>query len=385
MHRTKNVRAAVPGDSGDLLAELRNSFLAEGLEQSSTILNNLKSGQGCAIEIIQRVLHRWAGLAGTLGFPAISDQARRIEALLTQTSPEDQEIEKAIEIARQRFSHAARNKPRLPLELIAGLMGVRIGLLNFSDEEAHRMRSAAQCSNVEVVIEQMTSESIEKHMECGALVINECAISAQAAFDRPALSVPAVFIRSRSSLDSLSKLPARAYDFLIAPWDAEEVLIRVYRLLASEAPAQPADSTHLQRRRPRVLIADDDPSIVALVTETLQQCEMDCDIARSGKQALAAVRRRTPDAIVVDVNMLDLDGFEVLKQLRRNLVTKDIPVLILTARRQASDIAQAFGYGADDYVVKPFNPLELVKRVDQIMGARRKPWSPHSAGPIAAP
>jgi CheY-like chemotaxis protein len=284
-------------------AEIRNSFLAEGLERCNKILKDLKSGRGCAIEVIQRVLHRWAGLGGTLGFPEISDHARRVDALLTSASPEYDEIERSIETIRRWFSDAAHNKPRLPLELITGLRNARIGLVNFSEEEANRIRTAAHRAHVQVVIEHVKSKSIEKQMEYTALIINECAVSSRAAFDRPQLSVPAVFILSRSSLQSLSKLPLRAYDFLIAPWDAEEVLIRVYRLIARAAPPQPVNSSHPQKSRPRVLIADDDPSIVAIVAETLQQCEMDCDIARGGNQALEAVHRRPPTAIVLDVNM----------------------------------------------------------------------------------
>jgi DNA-binding response OmpR family regulator len=100
---------------------------------------------------------------------------------------------------------------------------------------------------------------------------------------------------------------------------------------------------------------------------------MDCDIASSGHQTADAVYAHAPDAIVLDVNMPDLDGFEVLKRLRRNLVTKEIPVLLLTARRQGTDILQGFGCGADDYLVKPFKPLELVERLSKMISARGKP------------
>lgn len=374
MNPTASLDADVPCDSGDLLAEIRNGFLAEGLEQCSTILEELKSGPGCAIDVIQRVFHRWAVMAETLGFPEISDQAIKIDALLAGTSSECSEIEEALQTARRRFGYAARRKARLPPDLITGLNGVRIGLVNFSEEGAYRIQSAAHQMHIELVIEQIRMESIERQTAYDALVINECATSAQADRHRPMVSIPAVYIRSRSSLQSLPNLPARSYDFLIAPWDAEEVLLRLYQLIGKAAPPQPASgSSDSKKTKPRVLIADDDPDIVAIVSETLQQFEIDCDIARSGEQALEAVRRHPPDAIVLDVNMLDLDGFEVLKRLRRNLLTKDIPVLLLTARNGESDINRGLGSGADDYVVKPFKPLDLVKRVDKVMAARRKP------------
>src|SRR5579864_5769793 len=124
---TAEVRADAASDSGDLLAEIRNNFLAEALEQCGAIVSELKLGRGCAIEVIQRVLHRWAGLAGTLGFPEISEQARKSDALLTSASPAYDQIEKAMEAFRRTFSNAARNKPKLSLELILGLKNVRIG------------------------------------------------------------------------------------------------------------------------------------------------------------------------------------------------------------------------------------------------------------------
>jgi DNA-binding response OmpR family regulator len=363
----------VAQDSGDLLTELRNNFLAEGLERCGTLLKALKADPCSAVEALRRALHRWAGLGGTLGFPEISSQAREVEVLLTPGKPDYAEIARAVETTRRRFGVAARNKPPLPLELVNGLSDVRIGLVDFSEEEANRIRSAANSAHTQIVIERMASNSIESQTACGALIVNECAASNYGALDRPQWSVPAVFIGSRSSLLAFSRLPARAYDFVIAPWDAEEILARVYRLIANAAPQSTGGLPVIRKRRPRVLIADDDPAIVSMVSDVLRQSGMDCDVARSGKNALDAAHRRPPDAMVLDVNMPDLDGFEVLKSLRNNLVTKEVPVLLLTARRDRVDIAEGFNSGADDYMVKPFKPLDLAGRVSKMISARRKP------------
>jgi CheY-like chemotaxis protein len=363
--------ADVRCDSHDLLAEMRNTFLTEGLQQCGGMLRDLdaEDGGGGGRQSIERVLHRWAGLGGTLGFPGISEEARRMEALLTEMDGDKEVMRRAIEIAKRRFMAAARATPKLPLALITGLRDVRIGLVDFPEEEANRIRKAARRAEVQVVLEQVTSESMEEQSEFAALIVNQCGLTAQAALQRPQFLVPAVVIGSRSSLPALTKLPPRAFDFLIAPWDAEEVLIRVYRLIARSSLPWEGDAE--EATRPRVLVVDDDPATVAIVSDALWQFEMKCDIARSGKQALDAVQRRLPDAIVLDVNMLDLNGFEVLQRLRRNVVTREIPVLLLTARRQEDDIIQGYGFGANDYVVKPFKPLALVKRVDKLIAARR--------------
>jgi two-component system OmpR family response regulator len=369
----------VPSDSGDLLAGMRNTFLGEGLEQCRTILKEVKSSRAYPIERFQRVLHRWARMGGTLGFLEIASEARRVEMLMASTSLQKDDLVRAFETAQRRFFAATRNEPAMPLALIRGLRDVRIGLANFSDDEANRMRTTANRSNVPVTMERINMDNIKgesiDQSRYGAVVVNECSVFNQDLL-RTQWSVPAVFIGSRSSLESLCGLPLHAHDFLIAPWEAEEVLVRVHRLIASAAPAQPAwDLPHMQRRRPRVLIADDDPDLVLLVSGTLEQSGMDCEVARSGQQTLDTARRHPPDAIVLDVNMVDLDGFEVLKKLRHNLSTASIPVLLLTARSQESDITRGVGSGADDYVVKPFDPADLASRVDKIISASRKAFT----------
>src|SRR5271166_811863 len=314
--------AGVPSDGGDVLAVIRNNFIAEGVEQCDTVLKALASSPEGAISIVYRIVHHWATVAGTLGFPEISRHARSLEALLASKSLESSDILVATETARRRFYAAARGELELPIELIKGLMGVRLGLVNFSEQEANRIRIAAKRANVQVIVEQLESECIADPKAYGALIINECALSVQAVLRRPQWSVPAVFIGSRGSLESLSKLPLRGCDFVICPWDAEELLMRVYRLIAKTAPFQGVGtSPSMLKRRPRVLVADDDPDLVALVSETLKQFGMDCDIARSGRQTLDSARQHRPDAIVLDVNMMDLDGFEILKRLRHNPAT----------------------------------------------------------------
>jgi CheY-like chemotaxis protein len=365
-----NANPDVRCDSHDLLAEMRNTFLAEGMEQCGGLLRDLEVEGGGVPQAIDRVLHRWAGLGGTLGFPAISEEARRIERLLAPEGADKDQIRREIEIARGRFMAAARITPKLPLALIAGLRNLRVGLVDFPEAEAQRLRSAARRADVQVMLDPVAREGMEEQTEYAALIVNQCAVSAQAAAKRPPLQLPAVIIGSRSSLPAFTKLPSRAFDFLIAPWDAEEVLIRLYRLIAQTAPLK-SNGPEEAEKRPLVLIVDDDPATVAIVADALQQFEMECDIARSGKQALDALQRRVPQAIVLDVNMLDLNGFEVLQRLRRNFITRDIPVLLLTARRQEDDIIQGFGFGADDYMVKPFKPFALAKRVEKLIATKR--------------
>jgi DNA-binding response OmpR family regulator len=117
-----------------------------------------------------------------------------------------------------------------------------------------------------------------------------------------------------------------------------------------------------------VLIADDDPDILALVTFKVKQAGYTLVTATDGAAALAAARETTPDLVVLDVSMPRMSGLEVCRELRQDAATAKVPVLLLTARAQEADIEAGFDVGADDYVVKPFSPRELVARIAAILG-----------------
>ena len=119
-----------------------------------------------------------------------------------------------------------------------------------------------------------------------------------------------------------------------------------------------------------MVVADDDLEIDALVAAALENYGIHCQIARHGGEALEMTRRLLPDALVLDINMPRLDGFQVLTALKSAPETRRIPVLLLTARRQEADILRGFGLGAEDYVVKPFNPIELVARLKRLFASR---------------
>jgi DNA-binding response OmpR family regulator len=120
--------------------------------------------------------------------------------------------------------------------------------------------------------------------------------------------------------------------------------------------------------RPLVLVADDDPDILALVALRLERSGYEVVIARDGERAVAAAFERTPDIALLDVMMPKLDGYEATARLRGNDATRTIPVILLTARVQEADIARGLEAGADDYVKKPFSTQELRDRVQAALG-----------------
>jgi DNA-binding response OmpR family regulator len=121
----------------------------------------------------------------------------------------------------------------------------------------------------------------------------------------------------------------------------------------------------------QVLVADDDATVVALLSATLCHYGIDCQAASNGQDALDMARQTQPDALVLDVNMPRLDGFAVLAALRNDPSTAHLAIVMLSARQQETDVLRGFGLGADDYVVKPFNPMELAMRLKRMLRGRR--------------
>jgi two-component system phosphate regulon response regulator PhoB len=117
----------------------------------------------------------------------------------------------------------------------------------------------------------------------------------------------------------------------------------------------------------RVLVVDDESDIVALVAYHLAKTGYRVSTASSGTEALEAARRERPALIVLDLMLPGMSGYEVLEQLRAGDGTRDVAVLMLTARREEQDRIQGLSLGADDYLTKPFSPQELVLRVAAIL------------------
>src|SRR5919106_3778308 len=116
-------------------------------------------------------------------------------------------------------------------------------------------------------------------------------------------------------------------------------------------------------RRDIVLVADDDEDIVRFVEVNLRLEGFEVITASDGEQALEMATESLPDLILLDVMMPRLDGFEVCQRLRHDGRTKHISVIMLTAKSLSADKVVGLTAGADDYIIKPFDPIELVARV----------------------
>jgi len=120
----------------------------------------------------------------------------------------------------------------------------------------------------------------------------------------------------------------------------------------------------------KILIADDNLTNVELLEAYLDGLDYEIAVATDGRETLAKVAEFQPDLILLDIMMPKLSGFEVCKTLKRDPATRQIMVLMVTALNELGDIERAVAAGCDDFLSKPINKLELIKRVDNLLKLR---------------
>ncbi len=125
--------------------------------------------------------------------------------------------------------------------------------------------------------------------------------------------------------------------------------------------------------RSRILVVDDDPLIIDLLVTRLELAGYQVVAARDGHEALKRVSDFHPHAMILDVNMPGLDGFGVLRHLKSTGRIMTLPVMILTARYQASDVQEAVALGAKDFLAKPFKDNQLFLRVERLLRSTTRP------------
>ena len=136
-----------------------------------------------------------------------------------------------------------------------------------------------------------------------------------------------------------------------------------------------------EHHRGSVLVVDDEPTISEVVSRYLERAGYETRTAADGPAAVAAVSEQAPDLVVLDLMLPGFDGLEVMRRIRADGVTRDrVAVILLTAKGEESDRVVGLSLGADDYVVKPFSPAELVARVDAVL--RRMDTTPADEEPL---
>ncbi|MGB9457778.1 MAG: response regulator [Bryobacteraceae bacterium] len=366
------------------LEDLRRTFLADGAVQSQHLLETVENGFDEKNTTL--LAHQWAGTGGLLGFPRISNRAREVEVILRSPPWTSTRMRVALRNLARAFAEpaAALAELRVPDSIAQELEGKRVALVGLADAEAERLcRALERVGAKPRLFEADDPPDAEIVRECNAALVHvrpETMGTKWLAPDFvPPPRLPVVFIGARERLFALNQaVQARAGDFLIDGWQPEEALMRLSFVLSRTPGTEPAPSAARQAAAPvspppsaagptEILVADDDLTVRTVIRTALQKFGIQCRLAASGPEALEEIRVHRPPAAVLDVNMPEMDGFEVLAAIRAENIP--VRVILLTARQQDHDVLRGFSLGADDYIVKPFNPLELVARLKRLLMA----------------
>ena len=118
----------------------------------------------------------------------------------------------------------------------------------------------------------------------------------------------------------------------------------------------------------KILVVDDEIYIVHILDFSLGMEGYEVITALDGEQALERMKTERPDLVVLDIMMPKLDGYEVCRAVKSNPATKNVPVILLSAKGRNVDQKMGFDVGADDYITKPFSPRKLVERINKLLG-----------------
>ncbi|MEO1597622.1 MAG: response regulator, partial [Planctomycetota bacterium] len=117
----------------------------------------------------------------------------------------------------------------------------------------------------------------------------------------------------------------------------------------------------------KILVVEDEPEIAELIRMHMDRNGFQTTVVHSGKAGIDEIARSMPDCVLLDLMLPDLDGLEVCRRLRRHEETEKLPVIMVTAKGEESDVVTGIELGADDYITKPFSPRVLVARVKSVL------------------
>jgi DNA-binding response OmpR family regulator len=360
----------------ELLA-LRRRFLAEGQEKVRQLLADL-DGSFNASEA-GRLVHQWIGAGGLLGYPAISQLAREVERILLGLPIDTDQLREslgrlALVLAIPR---EARDTP-VPESIVKSLAGKVIAVAGLPNQETQRLCVALECVDARLAFFDTVLQPVAGALDtCDLLVLYVRHDGLGAGWSTSDLFVsnwsdpklPAVLVGGRDHLLELDPLvQSRASEFLIDSWQPDEALVRLSLAITHTSRDRAMRRLPAMDGPVRVLLADADPAIRSHLRTALENAGLQCEGACDGRTVLDAIRSFRPHAMVLDAALPGVSGCEVLAAIRaEDLKTR---VLLLAARQQESEVLRGFSLGADDFVMKPFSPVEALMRLKRLVVTR---------------
>ena len=136
---------------------------------------------------------------------------------------------------------------------------------------------------------------------------------------------------------------------------------------------EPTDITVSGNQKLRVVVIEDEEDIRQLIEYNLRRHGMECEGASHGVEGMSIIRRTRPDLVLLDLMLPDISGLRICEELRKDPTTAEIPIIIISARGEETDVVHGLEGGADDYIAKPFSPKVLIARAQAVVRRRARP------------
>jgi DNA-binding response OmpR family regulator len=280
-------------------------------------------------------------------------------------SPPPLDLQEEAEIETSPEPPEPGERPEAP-KAINSLEGCRIAALGFGRQDFGSLASTMMEQRAR--IEFLPRGETVRHAEFDLLILNAGSIETfkkEIASFRAILSsgTPSIVIGSRAVLTLLRDMAdPRIWDFVGKPFHMDELVWRSVNLITRNQEAG------LPRQLPaRVVVADNDAFTRTLVESAMKRLGVECELAEDGEAAWKSIEKSQPGAVILDLTLPNRDGFQLMADIRRSPGRKP-KIIVLSARQSEADILRAFALGADDYVTKPFSPLELSARLMRALG-----------------
>ena len=375
---------AIVPESTSLNERLTGEFLVDGLHEARELLTMVDNPDTFEPTAAAHIVHRWIGHGGTFGYPNITALGRQIDGDIESFPRHRPRLRSNLRVIGQLFEagppvgeddEVFEGIGRPPTNDMIGqvkavLMQNRIAWVGFNHDDSRRLESIFSAASARQAREltQRSDLSDPAELEGIDLVLQRVHAGQPAEhLETSRGHRPTLYVGPPHAMSPQVGL-ARGNDVAVCPVTPEELLLRTYRLLLADGQNGTRGTSSDNRL---VVIADDDRALAALLEQTLTEWQFKCHLVESGSDALAACRRDGPAAVILDVNMPGMNGFEVLSQLKSDDATQSIPVVMATVRTEESDVLRGFALGAADYVAKPFSPVEVAARIQRILDGDR--------------
>lgn len=369
-------------NDNDIMRPLRLIYLKELCERQN-LLEGYREALGAGTldeqqhEALRALVHKLSGTGATYGFPQISNAASLLEDLLVaeESVPTDliifdldslleacaaAHIQEPVSFASEQPASTAPEpapliqKAQLPLVLIVDDdESVRAMLVALIQNYARTITAANADDALELLYREPPDLILLDDKMPGATSGMKLLEDIQLVSSLK--SIPVVMITATDQPEAVMRgLTAGAVDYIIKPFDPDAVGEKI--------------KARLKRLGTTILIVDDDKAICELLKRKFATIGFSAQVANEGQAAIDMMRAAPPDLVLLDRMLPGFSGGAVLQTIREIPQLKEIPVIFLTARRQEADILSGFELGAADYIVKPFNPDEVVARCVRLLG-----------------